>query len=49
MVLTLFGALSPEWEERRKYCTYKAGTIMQCLKQGIEPPRGNPQAKEEQK
>ena len=42
LVLTLFGALTPEWEERRKYCVYKAGTIMKCLKSGETPLRGNP-------
>lgn len=48
-VLSLFGALSPEWESRRKYCVYKAGTIMQCLKSGEIPPRGNPNEPEETK
>lgn len=31
-----------EWEERKKYCNYKAATIVKCLKTGEEPPRGNP-------
>lgn len=46
-LLTLFGELEPEWKEREKYCKYKAATILKCLKNGEEPPRGNPFAKEE--
>jgi hypothetical protein len=34
--------MDPEWQEREKYCKYKAGTILKCLKTGEEPPRGNP-------
>lgn len=45
----MFGALSEEWEQRRKYCVYKAGTIMKCLKSGEVPPRGNPFEPEETK
>lgn len=41
-LLTLFGELDEEWREREKYCKYKAGTILKCLKTGEEPPRGNP-------
>ena len=41
-VLSVFDALDPEWEERRKYCVYKAGTIMKALKSGQQPERGNP-------
>ena len=33
-VLSLFGELAEEWESRKKYCTYKAGTIMKALKAG---------------
>lgn len=29
-----------------KYCKYKAGNILKCLKSGEEPPRGNPFAPE---
>ena len=47
-ILTQFGELEPEWEERAKYCKYKAGTILKCLKNGEEPPRGNPFAPEEE-
>lgn len=47
-MLTSFGDLDPEWQEREKYCKYKAGTILKCLKTGEEPPRGNPFAKEEE-
>lgn len=48
-VMGVFGDLAPEWEEKRKYCVYKAGNIMQCLKKGEEPQRGNPFAPEEEK
>lgn len=27
-VLSLFGPLDPEWETKRKYCIFKAGSIM---------------------
>ena len=52
MILELFeeqGGLTQEWVERKKYCTYKAGTIMKALKAGEQPPRGNPFAPEEEK
>jgi len=42
MVLNHMFGEQPEWEEKRKYCMMKAGTIMQCLKRGEEPVRGNP-------
>jgi len=52
MVLELFeGCMTEEWVQRKKYCTYKAGTIMKALKNGEEPVRGNPfeeEKKEEQ-
>lgn len=51
MILSLFaddGNLEPEWAERKKYCTYKAGTIMKALKAGEQPPRGNPFAPPEE-
>lgn len=37
-----------EWQERKKYCTYKAGTIMKALKNGEQPERGNPFAPPEE-
>ena len=37
-----------DWKEREKYCKYKAGTILKCLKNGEQPPRGNPFASEEE-
>jgi hypothetical protein len=40
--------LEAEWEERLKYCKYKAGTILKDLKAGKEHPRGNPWAPEEE-
>jgi len=34
-LLTLFDdAMTEEWEERKRYCMYKAGTIMKALKAG---------------
>jgi hypothetical protein len=48
-MLNIFGPLEPEWQEREKYCKFKAGIILKCLKSGEEPPRGNPFAKEEEK
>ena len=42
-VLGLFGAFDPDWETKRKYCIFKAGSIMQALKVGKQPDfRGNP-------
>ena len=49
MILTLFGELDTDWTDRKKFCTYKAGTIMKALKAGEQPPRGNPFAPEEEK
>ena len=48
-VITVFGELSPEWENRRKYANYKAGIILKCLKAGEVPPHGNPFETEEEK
>lgn len=42
MLLSLFGEMEEEWMKRKKYCTYKAGTIMKALKAGETPVRGNP-------
>jgi len=36
-----------EWQERRKYCLFKAGDIMKWLKSGTTPKRGNPNAEDE--
>jgi len=44
----MFGPLEQEWLEREKYCKFKAGIILKCIKTGEEPPRGNPFAKEEE-
>lgn len=41
-VLGMFGPMESEWQEREKYCKFKAGIILKCLKNGEEPPRGNP-------
>ena len=41
-------AMTDEWTERRKYCIYKAGTIMKALKEGVQPERGNPFAPPEE-
>lgn len=48
-MMTIFGELEPEWQERERFCKYKAGTILKCLKNGEEPPRGNPFVQEEPK
>lgn len=43
MLLSLFDdTYDDEWEEKRKYCVFKAGTILKHLKNGEQPPRGNP-------
>lgn len=43
MLLSLFpDTYDDEWEKRRKYCVYKAGTILKAIKNGEEPFRGNP-------
>ena len=45
MLLSLFGDECYDdgnWEERRKYCVFKAGTILKAVKAGEQPPRGNP-------
>ena len=47
-ILSIFGPIEAEWLERDKYCKYKAGNILKCLKSGEEPKRGNPFAKEEE-
>ena len=44
----MFSPLEPEWQEKAKYCNFKAGIILKCIKNGEEPPRGNPFAKEEE-
>jgi len=42
-LLELFeGAMTDEWISRKKYCAYKAGTIMKAMKAGVQPERGNP-------
>ena len=49
-VLTLFGELDADWETKRKYCVFKAGSIMQALKVGKQPDfRGNPNDPVEEK
>ena len=48
-ILSIFGNLESEWQEREKYCKYKAATILKAIKNGEEPPRGNPFAPEEEK
>jgi len=43
MLLSVFDdCYDDAWEEKRKYCVYKAGNIMKALKNGEQPPRGNP-------
>ena len=48
-LLELFdGCVTDEWNERKRYCVYKAGTIMKALKNGEQPERGNPFAPPEE-
>lgn len=44
MLLSQFDGAYDEgnWEEKRKYCVFKAGSIMKALKAGQQPSRGNP-------
>lgn len=43
MLLSIFADIFDDgWEEKRKYCVFKAGTILKALKAGQQPPRGNP-------
>jgi hypothetical protein len=43
MLLSIFDNVYDDaWEEKRKYCVFKAGTIMKALKEGKQPSRGNP-------
>jgi len=43
MLLSIFPDIYDDgWEEKRKYCVFKAGTILKSLKAGQQPPRGNP-------
>ena len=41
-ILTMFGPMDQTWTERDRYCKFKAATILKCIKNGEEPPRGNP-------
>ncbi len=34
--------LTPDWEEKKKYCQAKAANINKCLKNGTQPERGKP-------
>mmetsp|Transcript_60256 Transcript_60256/g.68653 ORF Transcript_60256/g.68653 Transcript_60256/m.68653 type:complete len:338 (+) Transcript_60256:31-1044(+) len=40
--LGVFGELEPDWEEKRKYCKWKAVDISRAFKEGREPKRGGP-------
>jgi hypothetical protein len=43
MLLSIFdNSYDDAWEEKRKYCVFKAGTILKAIKNGQEPARGNP-------
>lgn len=43
MLLSIFDNIYDDaWEEKRKYCVFKAGTILKSIKSGQQPPRGNP-------
>jgi hypothetical protein len=49
-LLSIYDGMTPKWEEKGtfginiivKYCKLKASNILKCIKQGIDPPRGNP-------
>ena len=41
-LLSLFGEMDSLWTEKEKFCKYKAATILKALKNGEQPPRGNP-------
>lgn len=48
-LLELFeGCWNEDWQEKLKYCKYKAGTILKAIKNGEQPPRGNPFAPPEE-
>lgn len=47
-VLSIWGPLNEDWVKRRKYCMFKAGDILKCIKAGTQPVRGNPNEPEEQ-
>ena len=48
-LLELFDeCMTEEWAERKRYCVYRAGTIMKALKNGEQPERGNPFAPPEE-
>jgi hypothetical protein len=40
--------LSPDMQEKRKYCLYKVGYIRECIKNGQEPVPGPPGGELEQ-
>lgn len=43
MLLTVFDNIfDSAWDDKRKYCVFKAGSILKCIKAGQQPPRGNP-------
>lgn len=47
-MIELMGMFGPEavteggWPEKKKYCMFKAASILKALKAGQQPPRGNP-------
>jgi len=41
-LLKVFGSISNEWEDKRRYCKYKALVIYKCIKDNTEIPRGRP-------
>ena len=48
-LLSMYDAMTPKWIEIcnfflsiANYCKTKAVNILRCIKQGVEPPRGNP-------
>ena len=43
-VMNVFEELPPDWEEKRKYCKWKANDIAKALKEGRQPTPGPPES-----
>ena len=47
-MIELMGMFGPEaieeggWADKKKYCQFKAASILKAIKAGQQPPRGNP-------
>lgn len=40
--MNIFGELTDDWAEKKKYALYKTVDIMKCLKEGRQPVPGPP-------